>query len=326
MSKKFITITVLVLGLFLGYFLLSPKKDTSLPLVAIANWGPHATLAQTIAGLKDELTKQGFIDQQTVRYEIMDVGFSPALIPQMLSALKNKKPEVIVVLGTPIAQAAKGSIKDIPLVYTVVTDPIVAGLIQKDGVPDSNMTGISDKQDLHVLLSFAKSLLPNAKTVGLLYASGQANDLALVEMMNKAAAPLNLTVLAIPVDQPRDIPARMQAFKGKVDFIYVGVSGVIQPTLPAIAAVADRMNIPVFNADATAVKDQLVLGSFGVNYDRIGHQTGEMVAAIIRGTPISKLPPADPRFEDHTAFISKKKASQDHISIPSNLNYITVVE
>lgn len=309
-----------------GLITFSSPSPTSLPLIAIANYGPHSSLHDTIAGLKDELARQGLKEDRDIQIEVADVNFEPSLIPQMLSKLKAHKPQVLVTLTTPVAQAAKSTIKDVPLVFAAITDPLEAGLLQKPNEALGNITGATDKQDLEAFLNFVKHLQPAAITVGLLYATGEANDVALVKHIKSAAQKYAFKVVTIPVDQARDIPIRMQGFKDKVDLIYVGVSGPIQPALPAIVAAADKMKIPVYNADFTAVKEHLAFGSFGVNYKQVGANTAKIIKQILEGISIENIPPSHPSSQDHQGFTSLKKAKQLGITLPQILPNTTIVE
>lgn len=294
------------------------KNHNNLPIIAIANYGPHSSLDAAIAGFKEQMKVEGFIENQNIHYEIAHVGFDPSLISQMLISLKAKNPKAILVMTTPIAQAAKGKIHDIPLIYTVITDPVEAGLIKEKYKADGNITGSSDMQDLKAFLKFAKSILPHAKTIGLLYATSEANDIALVNMMKASAAELDMSVIAIPVEQARDVQIRMQEFKNKVDFVYVGTSGPIQPTLPVISAEARKMHIPVFNVEEQAVKDGLALASFGVDYKAVGKNAGKLTADVLRGQKISELTPLYPTPEDHHGVVNQKLAAEFGITIPAN--------
>ncbi len=310
----FIVVIAFLIAVVIAY-VYSPHH-TNLPIVAIANWGPHSSLDDAISGVKKELEKQGFIEGKNLLYEISDVGFDASLIPQMITTLKSHHPKVMVVVATPVAQYAKGAIKNIPLIYSVVTDPVEAELIKDPHKPDKNMTGSSDQQDLKMLLNFAKKIIPQAKTVGLLYATAESNDLALLKMMRKSAAQTHMNVVAIPVDQARDVPIAMQHFKNKVDFIYVGASGPIQPTLPVIAAESMKMGIPVLNVNQYAVEEGLVLGSFGVDYKQVGVNTGKLVAEILKGRDISQLTPLYPESKDYRGLISRNNAKKLGIFLP----------
>jgi putative tryptophan/tyrosine transport system substrate-binding protein len=312
--------------IFAAFLFLEAKGESSLPVVAIANYGPHSSLEDAQRGLKEELTRQGYISGKNIRYSISDVGFDRALIPQMISHLRDQKPKVIVLLGTPIAQFAKGSITDIPLVYSVVTDPVEAELLKDANLPDRNMTGSSDRQDLALMLQFLKKLIPKAKTVGLLYASSETNDNALLHMMEEATKAENMSLVAISVDHARDIPQRMHAFRKKVDAIYVGTSGTVQPALPVIASEAHRMRIPVINVDAGAVHEGLVLASFGVNYEQVGVNTGKIVAQILKGMPVLQITPIFPKSSEHQGVIYQKKAKDLKLKIPEDIEGLKVVE
>lgn len=323
MNKRFFHFIAVFIILISAFIIYNNNTDSNkLTIVAIANYGPHASLNAAITGFKEQMQAEGFVDNQTIHYEMTDVGFDPSLIPQMLISLKAKHPKVILVMTTPVAQTAKGRIHDIPLIYTVVTDPVEAGLIKEKYKADFNITGSSEMQDLYAFLKFAKSILPKAKKIGLLYATSESNDVALVNMMRTNASIFNMSVIAIPVEQARDIPIRMQEFRDKVDLIYVGTSGPIQPTLPTIAAEARKMHIPVFNVEEQAVKDGLALASFGVDYATVGKNAGKLAAMVLRGQKISSVTPLYPTAADHHGVINKKLAAEFGINIPLDIEIV----
>lgn len=315
--------SILLVGLVLMFGCTKPKSQ--LPLIAVANYGPHASLQAAIDGMKASLAARGYIEHKTVRYEIEDVNFEPALIPQMIAHLQAEHPAVMVVITTPVAQFAKGAVSGTPLVYGVVTDPVQAGLIVRPEEASVSMTGSADKQDLTAFLKFAKQVLPHAKRIGLLYASAEINDLALVNMMKTAAKTAKMTVLAVPVDEVRDIPQRMQLFKDKVDVIYVGASGPIQPAVPVIASYAAKLNIPVMNVEESAVREGLVLASFGVSYKQVGVNIGTLVAGVLKGTPVARLQPIYPNAQDHHGLINTRQAQTLGVQIPRGLKHVETV-
>jgi putative ABC transport system substrate-binding protein len=310
-----------------GFFLATFSAASAAPLkIAIANYGPHPSLQETIAGIKAGLTQAAYKEGTDVVYEISDVNFDNNLIPQMLIKLAADNPAVMITLSTPVSQAAKRHIKNTPLVFSDVTDPVAAGLIKDKLHGDPSMTGASEQQDLSSLLTFVKKILPHAKRIGLLYASGEDNDHALVKMMEQAAKVHDMTLVALPIDSAKDIPLRTRQFKDKVDFIYVGTSGPIQPSLPAVVSVADELKIPVFNADATAVTANQVLGSFAVSYRQVGMNTAKIVSQILKGEKPVDIAPIYPCLLDHHAIISHKKAAQLGIVLPTTLHDIEVVK
>ncbi|MDR3187001.1 MAG: ABC transporter substrate-binding protein [Holosporaceae bacterium] len=313
MKKFFLAAAAVAMVSAVAFF--GVKKRDDLPVVAIANYGPLKDLEISIQGIKDELASSGFIENKTVRIEIADIAFDHALIPQVVSNLKNRNPRVMVVVSTPIAQFAKGKICDIPLVFHAITDPVAAGLLKDRSRAEANITGSSDMQNLAVLLEFVKTVLPKAKTVGLLCLTSDSNDATLLKMMEKAAPSFGLSVMAIPVDQVRDIPVRMQKFRGNVDFVYVGASG-LHAAMPTIASEASKMKVPVFDSEDQSVRDGLALASFGVSYESVGKNAGKLVAKLLKGALIKDLAPIFPKIEDHKCYINKKLAKKFGIRIP----------
>ncbi len=307
-----------------SFFNLNGKGD--MPVVAIASYGPHASLEEATKGLKEQMAAEGFIENKNIRYELANASFDPVLIPQMITRLKNLQPNVMVVMNTPVAQFARGKIRDIPLVYNTITDPVAARLIKTQNQADGNITGSSDRQDLGILLDFVKIILPDARRIGILYSTAESNDTALVHMMRLAASSAGMSVVAIPVEQIIDIPARMQAFNGKVDLIYIGLSNLIQPALPAVAREAKKMQIPLFNSHEQAVRDGLALASFGVSYQSVGKNAGKLVAALLHGADINTLAPLYPTLQDHHGVINRKQAAASGINVPENLTNVDIVD
>ncbi|MBA8667480.1 ABC transporter substrate-binding protein [Holosporaceae bacterium 'Namur'] len=316
--------TTVIIFICLSLFI-KQREKSDLPVIAIANYGSHSSLHEIISSIKTELSRLGFKEGEQINFEIADVNFEPTLIMQMLTKLKATNPKIVIALTTPVAQAAKSIFKDTPLIFTGITDPAEAGLINNSPDARNNITGASDRQDLKLMLKFAEELLPHAKKIGMLYSTSEANDLALVKMMSEAAKIHNMEILLVPVEQTKDIPFRMRTFKDKADFIYVGVSGIIQPALPAIISSADQMKIPVINADSDAVKKHLLLGSYGVNYTKVGINTAQIAGRILAGEKVENIAPIYPSKNDHSGFVSKQKADKLAITLPQYIEHVEVL-
>ena len=157
MTKKIFLVVVTFIVL-IATTLIYKKNNTHLPIIAIANYGPHSSLSAAIKGFKEQMSKDGFIEGKTISYKESDVGFDQSLISQMLSALNSKKPKLMLAMTTPVAQMAKSKIKDTPIVFTVITDPVSAGLLKNPHSAGANITGSSEKQDLELFLKFSFTL------------------------------------------------------------------------------------------------------------------------------------------------------------------------
>lgn len=327
MNKLILVISILFISLLIIFSKNHSNRDLNrpIPLIAIANYGPNSSLDEAITGLKEELRNAGYNENTNIQYKTMDVNFDASLIPQMLMQLRSQHPSVFIAMTTPVAQYAKNTIHDIPIVFNVITDPVAAGLIIKSHQACQNITGSSDQQNLIVLFRFVTALLPKARTLGFLYAPSEANDMALLAMLKQAANLFHINVLAKPVQQTRDIPILMEQFRGKVDFMYVGASGPIQPAIPQIAAMAKHLKIPVFNVDAKAVKDGLVFASYGVNYRNVGRNAGKLVAQLLKGRAVNQLPPLYPSLDAYQGYINREVAKQLGIHLLNIPKHTSVV-
>ena len=322
MNKKILMI-LLAAAVIVSFLCLNGGAKQDGKLVAIANYGPHESLTNTIDGIKRGLTDLGYVEGKNIRYKIIDVNFETSLIAQMISTLKSSKPDVIVTLSTPVAQTANKMVSDKPLVFVNVTDPLEAGLLKDN---DRESIIISDQQNVHLMLQFAQKLVPNAKRVGLMYSISEANDGALLKMLNNAASELGLTVDAVPLEHSRDAAMRIRSLKGKVDFLYTGSSAAVQTALPAIVRGAEEMSIPVIDFDLQSVLNHEVLASYGVSHTKIGRNAARFVDRALKGLPMGDDKVIYPLAKEHAGYVSLIRAKKMKFNLPQNLGNVTLVQ
>jgi putative tryptophan/tyrosine transport system substrate-binding protein len=288
--------------------------------VAIANFGPHGSLEQVIAGFKSALADKGFEDGKTVSYDYSHCNFDPALIPQVLTKLEAGKPDVMLTVTTPMTQAAVRIVRDqsIPIVFAPVTDPVAAGLVPDWNHGSARFVGASNMQSMEAVLDFARKLLGNVKSFGLLYNPGDANDVANKALAESAAKTAGIEAKIVAVDSIGDIGQRAAALEG-VDFIYAIPSSLLMPALPAIASTADRMKIPVISSSPQGAQEHVVLAAMSVSWTKVGYQAGLRAAGILSGTKPSELTNYRPMPEDHTAVISGRRLKQTGKALPAAL-------
>jgi putative ABC transport system substrate-binding protein len=316
MKKLMLNLTALLGAalLLVSPALAQPKK------VAIANMGPHGSLEQVIAGFKQALADKGFADGTGVVYDYSHCNFDPNLIPQVLTKLESGKPDVIVTITTPMTQAAVKIVRDqsIPIVFAPVTDPIAGGLVPDWEHGSARFVGASNLQSMEAVLGFAKKLLGEVKSFGMLYNPGDANDIANKNLAEAAAKTAGITFKAVGVDSVNDIGLRAATLQG-VDFIYAIPSSMLMPALPAIASAADRLKIPVISASPQGAQDHVVLAAMSVSWTKVGYQAGLRAAAILNGAKPSQLANYKPAPADHSAVISGKRLKQSGKELPAAL-------
>ena len=157
-------------------------------VVAIAVNGPHPTLAQTEKGFREELVRQGFAEGKDIVFTQSMGNFNPALIPQLLAQAESRNPALLFTITTPVSQAARGVIKNqnLPIVFGIVSDPIKAGIVPSWEKGSDRYVGVSNLHDMEAVLAFGKSLFPKAKSMGLPFNPGEANDVTHTELAKAA--------------------------------------------------------------------------------------------------------------------------------------------
>lgn len=289
--------------------------------VAITSFGEHPALQEVVDGLKASMTERGFKDGQDVSYTFTHVNWERNLIPQMLTKVASGKPAVVVTITTPVAQASVRAISDpaIPIVFAAIQDPVTAGLIPAWGKPTERMTGASNLADMDGTLKFIRQLMPGLKRLGVPYNPGDDADNGLRERLVAAAPKHGIELVLVGVDNINDLPQRIGSFAGRADAIFVIPSNLFQPATSQIAAMARRMNIPAFNGLSAPVLKHEMLGTYAVDFYRIGVTAAGIVGQVLKGTKVADIAPTVPGPADHRMVISGKELERFKMTLPADL-------
>jgi putative tryptophan/tyrosine transport system substrate-binding protein len=201
----------------------------------------------------------------------------------------GEAPAVIVPISTPSAQAVVGATKDIPVVFTAVTDPVGAKLVRDLKHPGGNVTGMSDLSPIAKHLDLVKEILPAAKTLGVIYNPGEANSLTLVDLLRKEAPARGLKILEAPAPRSADVLPAAQSLVGNVDAIYVPTDNTVVTALEAIVKVGRQNRLPVIAGDTDSVP-RGAIAALGFNYGDVGRQTGRIVVRVLKGEQPGEIP------------------------------------
>lgn len=288
--------------------------------IAIANFGDHAQLNAVADGFKAEILASGLVEGKDVTFTLDHVNFDTTLLPQMIAKIESSNPALVLAITTPVSQNVKNQMgsKGIPLIFSAVTDPVAAGLVPSWDAGDTNMSGATDAIDLDAALAFARKLFPDAKTFGVPFNPGEANDVATVELFKKLAPDHGFEVVEIGIDSTNDIQPRISALAGKADVLYGPGSNLIQPAISAVAAAANEAGIPLINTDPGLVIEGVIPAGFGVSYEKIGHLAGKLAVRALNGEDLATIAPSSPAAEDHSIVISKKAMAAIGRPIPDS--------
>jgi putative ABC transport system substrate-binding protein len=290
--------------------------------VAIAGWGPHPTLNETIAGFKKGLAEGGFAEGRDVTFDETNVNFDAALIPQMLTRLAGAQPDLMVTVATPVSIAARNQLRlrSFPIVFMPIADPVHAKLVPSWDRGDRLMTGSYVALDYAAGLTFFRGLLPNLKRLGVLYDTGDDSSKAAVDGMEAAASGSGVTIVKIGVDNPNELSQRVQSAVGQVDALFTVASGRIQQGMAAISATADRAKLPVITSIPDAVRQNYALAAFAVSFAQSGEAAGRIAARILKGTDPATIPPYRATAAEHVPMISSRKLAVLGLQVPPALS------
>ena len=256
------------LGAMAGVALALGAPGTSaeeLKTVAVTAIVEHPALDAARKGIKDELAAEGYVEGKNLDFRFESAQGNPATAAQIAQQFVGDRPDVIVPISTPSAQAVVGATKDIPVVFTAVTDPVGAKLVSDPEHPGGNVTGMSDLSPIGLHLDLIKEIMPNAAHLGVIYNPGEANSITLLELLKKEAPGHGLSLVEAPAPRSADVLAAAQSLVGDVDAIYVPTDNTVVTALEAIVKVGTDNQLPVFAGDTDSVP-RGAIAALGFNY------------------------------------------------------------
>lgn len=288
--------------------------------VGIGQFAEHGSLDNCRTGFLQGLADEGIVEGEnlTVLYENAQADGGTA--SQIMNNFLSKKADLICAIATPIAQSAYSAAKDtdVPVIYTAVTDPVLAELANEDGTPVGEITGTSDKLPVESQLKMIRTMLPDAKTIGIMYSTSEINSVSAIEEYKKAAPEYGFEIVESGISSTADIPLAADALVEKVDCINNLTDNTVVSSLPVILDKAAKKNIPVFGSEIEQVKIGC-LAAVGLDYVSLGEQTGKMAAQVLKGEKKA----SEMNFEviEEAAFYGNNKVAENlGITIPAELS------
>lgn len=266
-------------------------------------------------GFVDALKENGYEDGKNIVIDTQFAQGDMALTTTIAQNFASQNKDLIFAISTPSAQSALQFTKDIPIIFTAVTDPISAGLVKDLNVPEGNITGTSDMVPIEKQLILGKTLFPNAKKVGIPYNTSEINSQVQVEKAIEAAKSMGLKIIEIPVTVSSEIEPALNAVINNIDFLYLPSDNLIASSMSIIAKIALDNNIGTIGVDEPMVKSGALLCE-GLDYYKLGYQTGLMAIEVIEGKKISDIPVAT--IEETTLTINNDVANSLGIVLPEN--------
>ena len=285
MAKK--TLRTLIGASLLAAASLVQAEDTR--VVAITQIVEHPALDAAHQGVVDELAERGYREGENLRLMHESAQGNSAIASQIARKFVGESPDVIVAIATTSAQTVAAAAREIPVIFSAVTDPVAAKLVKSWEAPGANITGVSDMLPIEKHLDMLQRVMPDAKRIGTVYNPGEANAAALVELLEERLSARGLELVKGAATKTSEVLGAARSLVGKADAIYLTTDNTVISAAEAVISVGERAKIPVFAAD-TATVERGAVAALGFNYYNHGRQTGAMVARVLEGASTADMP------------------------------------
>lgn len=305
----------------------SSDKGEKVYKIGVTQLVEHDALDASYKGFVAALKDAGYEDGKNIEIDYNNAQNQQDNCQSIASKLVKNNSDLILAIATPAAQAVANETSSIPILVTAVTDPADAKLVKSNEEPGTNVSGTSDLTPCKEQMELLTKLLPKAKKVAMLYCSAEANSKLQVKMAKEAAKKLGLETVDATVADANEIQQVVKSLKGKVDAIYSPTDNTIANGMTTVSMVADEIGIPcIVGEEGMCAAGGLA--TYGIDYYKLGEQTGKMAVKVLEGEDISKMPVEYQ--EDCELIINKDAVKKLNITVPKDLDkdarYITTAK
>lgn len=259
------------------------SKTKSSYTIGLCNYVNDASLNQIVENIQSRLTEIGEEKGVTFDVKYQNCNADSNVLNQIVSNFIADDVDLMIGVATPVAMAMQNATegKNLPVVFSAVTDPVSAELVKSLEAPGANITGTSDYLNTNAIMDIMFETKPGIKTVGLLYDVGQDSSttaikdakaylekkgIAYIEKTGKTVDEITLAAQALVTD--------------KVDAVFTPTDNSIMTAELSIYEIFAKAGIPHFTgADSFALNGAFM--GYGVDYANLGRETANMVAEIL---------------------------------------------
>lgn len=285
--------------------------------LAISAIVEHPSLDDIRRGVIAGLAEQGYQEGKNLTVNFQSAQGNMATAGQIAKQFSADSPDAIVAISTPSAQTIAAATQSIPIIYTAVSDPVAAKLIDDKGIAtQSNITGLSSELPLEPQIELFQKVKPEAKRIGFVYSSGEMNSVSLKERLKVELPKYGMALVDIPINRSSDVAAATRALSGRADLIYTSLDNNVASAMEAMVGVANELKIPVIASDEFSVR-RGATAALGVNDFDFGLTTAKLVAKSLDGTPANQIKPEV--MNTLTLYVSPKNAQNQGVSLSDEL-------
>ena len=259
--------------------------------IGIVQYVEHPSLDTIRESTIAALAEAGYIEGQNITIEYQNAQADQSNLNSIASKFVGDDVDLIIAIATPAAQAMAAATSEIPVIFSAVTDPVSAKLVDSLESPSGNVTGTSDAIPVDQMFELCKELTPDVKTFGFLYTASEVNSQSVIAEAKTLAADYGFEFVESTITNSSELQQAAEILASKVDAIYTPIDNGIASAMPVLSEVGKTAGIPLYVGADSMVADG-GYATVGINYEDLGTKTAEMVADILGGKAIKDVPVA----------------------------------
>ena len=278
---------LLVVGILLTSLIslhqLKADKKKDVFRIGISQFITHQSLDATREGFVDELAKQGYVEGKNIEIDLQNAQGEQRNL-KMISQQLAESSDVVLAIATPSAQSLANTTQTTPVIFSAVTDPVSAKLVESREHPGGNVTGTSDQSSdaISTQINLIKKVLPKAKTIGILYTQSEHNSVVQKDEAKRLLEEKGFTVVEKTILDSNNVKAAAESLMAEVDMVFVPTDNIISSTMETVKQVSIKHKVPVFGGST----EMIAVGglyNYGTNYEELGRQTARMLIRVLKG-------------------------------------------
>jgi len=307
----------------------APKQDSAdadkTYVIGINQFADHGSLDNCREGFIEGLRQAGFEEGTNVEFSYSNANADPGTANQIADSQVSSGVDLICAIATPSAQASYNAAepKGIPVVYTAISDPVAAGLATEENGAGMAVTGTSDLLPLDEQVAMIRKLMPEAKTIGVLYCTSEANSISNIARLEEIVKKYDFTLVTKGISVTADIPMAADAILNEVDCLTNLTDNTVVNSLSVILDKANAKGIPVFGSEVEQVKLGCAAAA-NIDYYKLGIMTGKMAANVLNGTDITTIPYET--IVDNDIVVNSDVLANFNLTVPADMEVLEADE
>ncbi|MEA4814614.1 MAG: ABC transporter substrate-binding protein [Oscillospiraceae bacterium] len=282
--------------------------------IGVSQYGEHPSLDNCYDGFLEGLKEAGLVEGKDFTVDYQNANFDDATATQIAQNFSANNVDMMVAIATNSATAcyAAAEDKDIPVIFTAISDPVESKL------DSGNITGTSDALPVTAQLDLIRKLQPDAKTIGIIYTTSESNSVSTIAEYKKNAADYGFEIMDVGITSQAEVTQAVDTLiSKKVDCFSNLTDNTVVGVLASILEKTNEAGIPVYGSEVEQVKSGCVAAA-GIDYYKLGIQTGTMAAKVLKGEAKCEDIPFE-TISEYGIYINSSALKAMNITVPDDV-------